>query len=72
MDKSIKKLSSYVLVFMVLIITVISVLSIWDIISVRIELWKVLSSLFVIFVSSVVILFIFSVLIKDNGRGKES
>jgi hypothetical protein len=72
MDKSIKKLSSYVLVFMVLIITVISVLSIWDIISVRIELWKVLSSLFVIFVSSVVILFIFAVLIKDNGRGKES
>lgn len=64
----IKKAASYVLVAMVLVITVIAVLAIWDVIVLEDVIRKILTSLFVVFVASVVILFIFSVIIRSNGK----
>ncbi len=69
--KGIKKLTSYILITFVLIITVISLLGIWEIISLEDVMRKIFTSLFIIFVASVIVLFIFSVLIKDSNENKE-
>ncbi len=63
---NIKKAVSYVLIALVLIFTVIAILGIWDIIDLEQVMIKVLYSLLVVFAASAVILFIFSVLIKDD------
>lgn len=65
---SIKKAVSYVLIGLVLIFTVIAILGIWGIIDLEQVMIKVLYSLLVIFAASAVILFIFSVLIKDDAQ----
>ncbi|MBN2521635.1 MAG: hypothetical protein JXB24_00095 [Bacteroidales bacterium] len=64
---NIKKAVSYVLIALVLIFTVIAILGIWDIIDLEQVMIKVLYSLLVVFAASAVILFIFSVLIKDDS-----
>lgn len=61
-----KKITSYSLAALLVICTVIAVLAIWDVISLEEVMRKILSSLLVIFASSVVTLFIFNVLIKEN------
>jgi hypothetical protein len=66
MNWTAKKIVSYVLAALVIVITATAILAIWDIISLENVIRKVLSSLLVIFASSVVTLFIFSVLIKDS------
>ncbi len=63
-----KKVSSYILISTVLVSTIIAILGIWDIIYLEDVIRKTLTSLFVIFVSSVVVLFIFTVLIKENNK----
>ena len=63
---SIKKITSYILCAFVLVITIIALLAVWDIISLEDVLRKIFTSLFVIFVASVIVLFIFSVLIRDT------
>ena len=65
-DMMVKKVASYFLVGIILFLTVITLLSIWDIIVFENVMRKILSSLFVIFVASVIILFIFAVVIKDD------
>ncbi len=65
---TIKKLTAYILISLIIISTIIALLAIWDIIDVKEVLKKVFSSIFLVFVSSVVILFIFSVLIKENDK----
>ncbi|OFX58304.1 MAG: hypothetical protein A2046_09475 [Bacteroidetes bacterium GWA2_30_7] len=65
----VKKGASYILVGIVLVLTVLALLGIWDIISFEDILKKILLSLFVVFVSSVVILFIFAVVVRE-GNGK--
>lgn len=62
-----KKIASYVLIAVVLIVTIISLLAVWDIISVEHIMRKVLTSMFILFVASVVTLFIFAVIIKDGN-----
>ncbi len=61
-----KKITSYVLAALVVIVTTIAVLAIWDIILLEDVMRKILTSLLVIFASSVVTLFIFNVVIKEN------
>ena len=61
-----KKIASYTLVAMVLIFTILGLLSIWDIISIEDVMRKILLSLFVIFIASVVVLFIFGVVIRED------
>ena len=65
MNNIVKKISSYVLVTLVLVFTILALLAIWDVIDLEDVLRKIFLSLFVIFVAAVVVLFIFSVLIKE-------
>lgn len=62
----IKRVASYFLVGIILFLTIIALLSIWDIIDFENVMRKILSSLFVVFVASVIILFIFAVVIRDD------
>lgn len=65
MDFTAKKITSYVLAILVVIVTAIAVLAIWDVIQLEDVMRKIMTSLLVIFASSVVTLFIFNVVIKD-------
>ncbi len=66
--KAIKKLTAYILIGLIIVSTVIGMLAIWDIIDVQQVMKKVFSSLFLVFISSVIVLFIFSVLFKDSEK----
>ncbi len=68
--KGLKKVTSYILITFVLLITVISLLGIWEIISLEDVMRKIFTSLFIIFVASVIVLFIFSVIIRDSSDDK--
>lgn len=61
---TVKKIVSYLLIFLVLVFTVIAILGIWEVIDLDYVLRKIMSSLIVIFAASAVVLFIFAVLIK--------
>jgi di/tricarboxylate transporter len=67
---ALKKTTAYILVFIVLIITVLAILGIWDVVNFENILRRSITSLFVIFISAVIVLFIFSVLIKENEPKK--
>lgn len=66
MGNSVKKVISYLLIGLVVVFTVIALLGIWNIISLEEIVRKMFLSLMVVFAASAVILFIFSVLIKDS------
>lgn len=68
---ALKKTTAYILVFIVLIITVLAILGIWDVVNFENILRRSITSLFVIFISAVIVLFIFSVLIKENEPKKQ-
>jgi len=70
MDKSVKKVVSYILIALVLLFTVIAVLGVWEFIDLSNVIQKIMSSLLIIFAASAVVLFIFAVLIKENGASK--
>lgn len=71
MNSFIKKFASYILVGIVLALTVLALLGIWEVIELENVIRKILISLFVVFVAAVVVLFIFAVVIKDNSdKGK--
>jgi polyferredoxin len=72
MDKSVKKIVSYILIALVLLFTVIAVLGVWEIIDLSNVIQKIMSSLLIIFAASAVVLFIFAVLIKENGASKQT
>ena len=70
--KNLKKITAYVLISIVLLSTIIAVLGIWDVIDLEDVLRKIFVSLFVIFIASVIVLFVFSVLLRENpGEEKE-
>lgn len=69
--KSLKHVTSYILIGIVIISTLVALLGIWDVIDLEDVLRKIFTSLFVIFVASVIVLFIFSVLIKETERNDE-
>jgi polyferredoxin len=70
MDKSVKKIVSYILIGLVLFFTVMAVLGVWGFIEFEDVIRKIMSSLLIIFAASAVVLFIFTVLIKENGHQK--
>ena len=70
MNTSVKKIISYFMIILVLIFTIIALLGIWDIISLDDIIKKMFVSLMVVFAAAAVILFIFSVLIRDEGPEK--
>jgi hypothetical protein len=64
-----KKIVSYVLIALVLVFTIISILGIWDIIkNLENVVLNIIYSLIVIFAASAVILFIFTVFMKDTDH----
>ena len=70
MNASVKKIISYFMIILVLIFTIIALLGIWEIISLDDIIRKMFVSLMVVFAAAAVILFIFSVLIRDEGPEK--
>ena len=70
MNNTIKKVASYILVAITLVLTVIAILGIWEIIPFEDIAAKLLGSLLVVFASSVLVLFIFAVIIKDGSIRK--
>ncbi|NBC83622.1 MAG: hypothetical protein GVY19_09590 [Bacteroidetes bacterium] len=66
MNNFIKKLVSYILIVLVLLFTVIGLLGVWEIINLHNIVPKIIGSLLIIFAAAAVVLFIFSVLIKEN------
>lgn len=65
-----KKATAYILVFIVILMTGLAILGIWDLVNLENILRRSLTSLFVVFIASVIVLFIFSVLIKDDNHKK--
>ncbi len=70
MDNTMKKTVAYILVGLVLIFTVLSILGIWDVIDLDYIMKKILFSLVVIFAASAVILFILTILAKEEQPPK--
>jgi hypothetical protein len=64
-----KKIASYFLVILVLLFTVVSILGIWDVLNLEKVFYHFLQSLLIVFIAAAVLLFIFTVLIKDNKPG---
>ena len=71
MDNALKKSVAYILIGLVLVFTVLSILGIWEVISLDYILRKIVLSLLVVFAASAVILFVFTILIRDNGQPKQ-
>lgn len=63
-----KKTVSYILIACVLLFTIIAILGIWDIIELENIMTNTLFSLIVIFAASAIILFIYSVFMKDADK----
>lgn len=65
-----KKIISYILIGLVLVFTLISILGIWGLIDIDLQkvMLNTLYSLLVVFAASAVILFIFTVLIRDDDK----
>jgi len=57
---------SVILAVLTLFFTTLAILGIWEIIDIKNIAWKSLYSIFVIFIASAVILFIFSVIYKGD------
>jgi glucan phosphoethanolaminetransferase (alkaline phosphatase superfamily) len=69
--KKVKTITAYILIALILIFTLISLLGVWDIISMDDIIRKIISSLLIIFVASAVALFIFSMFLKNQEQEKE-
>ncbi|MBN2486563.1 MAG: hypothetical protein JXB34_11370 [Bacteroidales bacterium] len=63
---STRKTAGIVLVGLIVVFTFIAILGIWEVIDLDDVFRKILSSLLVVFVASAVVLFITTVLIKDE------
>jgi hypothetical protein len=70
MNTSVKKVISYFMIFLVLVFTIIALLGIWEIISLEDIIKKMFVSLMVVFAAAAVILFIYSVLLRDQEPEK--
>lgn len=72
MNHNIKKLVGYLLVFIILLFTVISILGVWGVIDLQDIGQKVISSLLIVFAASAVLLFIFSVVMRDDSSDRKT
>jgi hypothetical protein len=61
-----KKAVSYILIACVLMFTIVAILGIWDIIDLENVMMNTIFSLIVIFAASAIILFIYTVFLKDS------
>lgn len=65
-----KKVVSYILIALVLLLTIVAILGIWGVIDLKNVMMNSIFSLIVIFAASAIILFIYSVFMRDEN-GKE-
>lgn len=65
---SFRKITGFVLVGLILIFTIVAILGIWDVIDLEQVMMKVLTSLLVVFVASAVVLFVTTVLIREENK----
>lgn len=65
-----KKVVSYSLIICVLLFTAVAILGIWDIIDLQNVMMNTIFSLIVIFAASAVILFIYTVFMRDSDQNK--
>ena len=67
---NIKRVVSYILIGLVLIFTIIAILGIWGLIDIDLQkvMLNTLYSLLVVFAAAAVILFIFTVMIRDDEK----
>lgn len=63
---TLRKLSGYLLVSIVFLLMAVAILGIWDIIDYEYIVRKTITSLFVVFIASAIILFVFTVIIRDK------
>jgi heme A synthase len=63
-----KKIVSYILIACVLLFTIVAILGIWDIIDLKNIMMNSIFSLIVIFAASAIILFIYTVFMKDSDQ----
>ncbi len=63
-----KKIVSYILIALVLLFTIVALLGIWGIVDLEDIMMHSIFSLIVIFAASAVILFIYTVFMKDNDQ----
>jgi hypothetical protein len=68
MKISAKKFVGYFLVALVLVFTVLGVLGIWEVIDMTYVMKKLFFSLMIVFIASAVMLFIFTVIIKEDEK----
>jgi len=67
MSLTAKRITAYLLSSLIIVCTSIALLAIWDVIDLQDVMRKILTSLLVIFASSVVTLFIFNVVLKETN-----
>ena len=63
-----KRIVSYILIACVLLFTIVAILGIWDIINLKNVMMNTIFSLIVIFAASAVILFVYTVFMKDSDQ----
>lgn len=61
-----RKITGFILVSLIVIFTLVGILGVWEVINLEDVMLKVMMSLLIVFVASAVVLFITSVLIKDE------
>lgn len=61
-----KKIVTYLLISIVLLASLVSILSVWEIISLEDVMFKIMKTLVIIFGASLIILFIFNVIYKRD------
>jgi hypothetical protein len=66
--ETMKKIVSYILIGCVLLFTIVAILGIWDIIDLKNIMMNTIFSLIVIFAASAIILFIYTVFMKDSDH----
>ena len=70
--KNVRMVTAYVLIGLLVLVTLIALLGVWDVIQLDAVVRKLITSLLIIFGSSVVALFIFTVIIKNLNKNSDN
>ena len=70
--KNVRMVTAYVLIGLLVLVTLIALLGVWDVIPLDAVVRKLITSLLIIFGSSVVGLFIFTVIIKNLNKDSDN
>ncbi len=65
---NVRKITGFILVGLIVVLTVVAILGIWGVVDLEQVLTRVLTSLLVVFIASAVVLFITTVLIKEEQK----